>query len=162
MPEIPSFWKDQLQASVTDAERYALDMAARGARLRESVKLDEIPRFHQEMVRAFQQAAKETRARYEAAVGEEEAKKYPYRRRWDYCEHVRQGPSVAYWLYKGRPHMLLCEQCMESVHVHSCNWCGGMYGTPTRIHAVVGSFIVVGAVCDKCYPEGADAPRMRR
>ncbi|HYQ36761.1 MAG TPA: hypothetical protein VER10_12945, partial [Mycobacterium sp.] len=135
--------------------------AARGARGHEQMYI-ELPQIYQELMDAYDEACEEARDRYEHETPRSQW--VAGRARWAVCEHLRDvGPAPSHWI-PGAPKILVCTACWKSAEADltHCGLCGchdhnltylsvADPHSPVTLHA---------AVCDDCYPEGADAPRV--
>jgi hypothetical protein len=131
---------------------------ARGARMRESFE-DDSPEIYQKLLAAYRQACEDARNRYEHEVSQSQW--VSGRARWATCEHLRGGPAPSHW-NPGAWEYLLCTACWKSVDVDltECGRCGRHDHNLTHL-SIVDQHVSVtlhAAVCDDCYPEGADAP----
>lgn len=153
-------FRDQYDAAVADAKGRLDRSVARGARYREIAEGD-LSNRQRELFDLFQKASADARSRYVEAVGEAEARRWPQRARWGRCGH-ESGVAVVYW-FPVTPDALYCKACAEEVcAVPVCMACGELDDNLTRITLQDPDLpVLLGAmVCDDCYPEGADAPRL--
>ena len=159
---IPPHIAEQAAAAAAETWAQADRRTARGAR---SYKTPQtlLPEIHQSLLAAYRQACEEARHRYEHGTPRSEW--VNDRGRWATCEHLRcGGPAPTHW-FVGVPETFLCSTCWEhgSPLIDECGRCGRPDDNLTHIGINdVHSFVTLhAAVCDECYPQGADAPAVR-
>jgi hypothetical protein len=79
------------------------------------------------------------------------------------CAHKDPRRAQPTHLFAAEPDLRLCERCAAPVLKAGANVCDLCHGVcnPTLVHYTMGHLLFHAALCDTCYPEGADAPRLR-
>jgi hypothetical protein len=157
---LPQHLLDQREAAAAENWAQYEQLIARGARDRRLTR-DEAPLIYQRLLAAFDQACDEARDRYEQAVPRSQW--VEDRRRWFTCDHLKSGPAPSHW-NPCAPESLLCTACWRTTEQLHCWLCGRHDHKLTDISAVSQCLATTAhtAVCDDCYPEGADAPKVNR
>lgn len=157
--------RDQAAAAAAENWTQLGRRVAHGARMREALIAD-AAEVYQSLLDAYGDACDEARNRYEENTPTSEW--VSGRSQWGACEHLRGGPAPAHWtpVY---PEQLLCTTCWEcfiafvkSQGAVPCQCCGRFDDNLTYISVADRHLSVTlqAAVCDTCYPEGADAPKV--
>ncbi len=84
------------------------------------------------------------------------------------CPHKDPRRAEPTHWFAAVPNVRMCEKCAPpfvddwSGGVNQCDLCHEMFphDVLTMINGAYGHFIVHAALCDGCYPEGVDAPRL--
>jgi hypothetical protein len=143
--DLPSFIRDQIEAAEKEADGYRARALARGARKREDAPAEQLPPALQRIVRRFE-------AGMERSV-----------RTGQMCPHKDPARAQPTHLFASHPDLRLCELCAAPVlatQQTTCDLCDTTCD-PTLVHYTIGYLMFHTALCDDCYPEGADAPRSK-
>jgi hypothetical protein len=141
---IPQHIKDQVDAAEMEAERLLIDRAP-GARQR-LIELDQLPpairRIHQRFDEGMERSVVTGRM----------------------CPHKHPRRAQPTHLFASQPDLRLCEQCAAPVlaaNPLACDLCDKIKRDLTVVAWTGGYLTFHTALCDDCYPEGADAPKSR-
>jgi len=132
---------DQAEAARGHGARIQADLVSRGGRLRVRESAD------------FPPAIAEMLARFEAGIATGHM-----------CRHKEPGRAQVTHMFGAQPHLRLCERCAQAPLAAlgrdgRCDLCGDTTTDPTTVRSVRGWLVFHMVLCDRCYPEGADAPR---
>ncbi len=138
---IPQHIEDQAEAARREAEQHLLDLAP-GARQR-IIEMDQLPPALRRIVDRFDEGMERS-----AATGL-------------MCPHKRPDRVQPTHLFASQPDLRLCEQCAAPVLAAAplaCDLCDRVMRGLTAVAWTRGYLTYHTALCDACYPEGADAP----
>jgi hypothetical protein len=154
----PPLWAfDQTQAAAAQAAAQEERLVARGGRRRQDP-----PPALDALFDAYTHACEHARTIYEQEVPRSQwLAGYAS---WIGCDHLHPGPAPMHW-HPRDPEIRVCTDCWEALRPTDTTsaLCGRHDHNLTHIScaAAQGSLVTLHvAVCDNCYPQGADTPHL--
>jgi hypothetical protein len=143
--DLPSFIRDQIDAARRQSDQWRDSVRAGGGREREPVYVEDAPPAIQRIHRRFDAGMERS-----IVTGK-------------MCIHKDPRRAQPTHVFASEPDLRLCEQCAAPVLAAGSNVCDLCDATcdPTLIHWQRGYLMFHTALCDECYPQGADAPRLQ-
>jgi hypothetical protein len=141
--DLPSFINEQIEAARREADEWRARGMARGAR-GWTAPTEQLPPALRRIAQRF-----ETGLRRSVETGR-------------MCPHKDPARAQPTHLFASHPDVRFCEQCAAPILATQptvCDLCDATCD-PTLVHYSMGYLMFHTALCDDCYPEGADAPRV--